>query len=153
LLDSDGYTSGASRSERSDNATTSAQRSFLRRDVGSKRNELYIYRVEYETLETVVTNVSQATPMAEKDLQAHVELLLRSLGWMYYHTHDSRRSVSGFPDLVALRGRRMVVIELKSQGGKATPEQRQWLKAFAETGVDAYIVYGDAIDELATLLA
>lgn len=47
----------------------------------------------------------------------------------------------------------MVVLELKRQGGKVTPEQREWLSAFAETGVDAYIVYGDALDELATLLA
>ena len=96
---------------------------------------------------------TQAIPIPERQLQAHVELMLRSLGWMYYHTHDSRRSVSGFPDLVALRGRRMVVLELKRDGASATPEQRQWLRAFAETGVEAYIVYGDALDELATLLA
>lgn len=39
-------------------------------------------------------------------------------GWLVYHTHDSRRSAEGFPDLVMLRLSRMVVAELKTPTAK-----------------------------------
>jgi len=77
--------------------------------------------------------------MRERVLQAHVERLLRVCGWRYYHTHDSRRSVAGFPDLVALRPPRFVVIELKSARGKLTAEQDAWLAAFQRLGAEVYV--------------
>ncbi len=39
----------------------------------------------------------------EKPFQAQVVELARLSGWLTYHTHDSRRSQSGFPDLVLVR--------------------------------------------------
>lgn len=53
-------------------------------------------------------------------------------GWLVYHTHDSRRSAEGFPDLVMLRLSRMVVAELKTPTGKVTPAQAVWLEAFRD---------------------
>jgi hypothetical protein len=47
-----------------------------------------------------------------------------------YHTLDSRGSQPGFPDVLALKGPRLVVAELKSEHGKLTPEQARWLAAF-----------------------
>jgi hypothetical protein len=47
--------------------------------------------------------------------------------WESYHTHDSRRSDPGFPDLVLVRGGRIVFAELKLTGKKPTPEQYRWL--------------------------
>ncbi len=46
----------------------------------------------------------------------------------------------GFPDLVLVRGSRLILAELKSDKGKVSDDQELWLKAFAqvcvvETGV------------------
>ena len=57
--------------------------------------------------------------------------LAKTCGWRVYHTHDSRRSEEGFPDLVMVRVRegiaRLVFAELKSEKGATTPEQQAWL--------------------------
>lgn len=68
---------------------------------------------------------------SEAVLQAHVLHLAALGGWRAYHTHDSRRSHRGFPDLVLVRpgvpGPQLVFAELKSSTGRATPEQTEWL--------------------------
>lgn len=68
----------------------------------------------------------------ERAFQRVVEQLLTLHGWRYYHTHDSRRSIPGFPDIVALRGHRLLALELKTRRGRATADQLAWLVAFAE---------------------
>lgn len=70
--------------------------------------------------------------ISEKEFQSQVIQLAKLLGWLVYHTHDSRRSVAGFPDLILLRNGRLVVIELKVGKNRATPEQVVWLEAFAK---------------------
>jgi hypothetical protein len=63
-------------------------------------------------------------------------------GWkLRYHTHDSRRSAEGFPDLVLIHEKlgRIAVVELKSEKGRVPPEQVRWIKAFRAAGVPAYI--------------
>lgn len=80
-----------------------------------------------------------AAGMKERDLQDKVVRLARSLGWLTYHTHDSRRSEPGFPDLVLLhpaRGR-LLWRELKTEKGRATPAQKVWLAALSAVGMDA----------------
>jgi len=67
--------------------------------------------------------------LSEKHFQAQVVELARLSGWLCYHTHDSRRSVAGFPDLVMVRAPRVVFAELKSQAGRIRPGQGQWLEA------------------------
>ncbi len=50
-------------------------------------------------------------------------------GWMYYHTHDSRRSPVGFPDLVLIKSERPVLyLELKTETGRVAPAQQRWLE-------------------------
>ena len=68
-----------------------------------------------------------AASLHEDDLQAHIVRTARMLGWMVYHTFDSRRSAEGFPDLVMVRDGRLIFAELKSQKGKRRPEQGDWL--------------------------
>lgn len=75
------------------------------------------------------------TAVTEKRWQAQVVELLKACGWAVYHTYDSRRSPAGFPDIVAIRGRRLLALELKTLAGEATPEQLAWLRAFE--GVEA----------------
>ena len=41
--------------------------------------------------------------LTEAQLQEMVVARSKALGWLVYHTYDSRRSASGFPDLVLAR--------------------------------------------------
>lgn len=76
--------------------------------------------------------------MSERELQASVIELAQLQGWLTYHTFDSRRSAPGFPDVVAVRGFRLLAIELKSHRGQVTHDQRRWLNALAGAGTETY---------------
>ena len=82
-----------------------------------------------------------AKSMSEATLQTNVEQIAREFGWLFYHTHDSRRSQAGFPDVVFLHPKtgRLIVRELKDMRRKPTAEQEKWLAAFTVAGVDAGI--------------
>lgn len=69
-----------------------------------------------------------ASGISEKQFQAQVLQLARLTGWLCYHTHDSRRSAPGFPDLVLIRPPAIIFAELKSAAGKLRPEQKVWLE-------------------------
>jgi len=80
---------------------------------------------------------AQALAMTEKDLLEQCRSAAKVLGLLVYHTHDSRRSEPGFPDLV-IAGRRGVLIrELKTERGRVTLAQFTWLDALITAGVDA----------------
>ena len=59
-----------------------------------------------------------AQDLTEKQFMTAVVEMARMLGWLVYHTHDSRRSEAGFPDIVAVRRERVVFIELKTEKGE-----------------------------------
>src|SRR5215831_3995722 len=71
--------------------------------------------------------------LAEAGLLEHIRALARRHGWLCYHTHDSRRSEPGFPDLVLCRppsahgAGRLIFAELKNAYAKMTMEQQHWL--------------------------
>ena len=73
----------------------------------------------------------------EDAFQAQIIKLATLYGWKAYHTHDSRRSQEGFPDLILIRRTRMIVSELKTQEHTTTAEQRAWLGMFI--GVGEYV--------------
>lgn len=97
-----------------------------------------------------------ATPLAEvleKDWQRTVVDLARQLGWTrIYHTHDSRRSTHGFPDLVLVRDR-VIYLELKRETTRPTSEQVAWLRALRAAGAEAYIARPRDLEDLAAVLA
>lgn len=64
--------------------------------------------------------------MTEDELLAAVRQMATTFHWACYHTHDSRRSEAGFPDLVLCRPPRLVLVELKTQAGSATRDQIAW---------------------------
>ena len=63
----------------------------------------------------------------EADFQAAVIELAELQGWRVYHTHDSRGSQPGFPDLTMVRRQRLIFAELKCEDGYPTDEQTAWL--------------------------
>lgn len=80
--------------------------------------------------------------------QATVVDLARDRGWWAYHTHDSRRSAAGFPDLVLVR-ERVVFAELKRRGEKLRPSQVMVLGLLRSAGAEAYAWWPD--DEAAAV--
>lgn len=90
------------------------------------------------TISTEQYREQQAAAMSERALQDRVLGLARVAGYaLAYHTHDSRRSQPGFPDLVLINptDQRIVVAELKAARGRVTAAQQQWLDGFAAVEV------------------
>ena len=60
---------------------------------------------------------------------------------LVYHTHDSRRSAPGFPDLVlAHPDGRLIFAELKRDGQYPKTEQRLWLSALSRVAEENPLV-------------
>jgi hypothetical protein len=83
-------------------------------------------------------DVKVARDMSEATLQQNVEQMMGVFGWLSYHTHDSRRSNAGFPDLVAVRGHRLIFAELKAETGKYRPGQQEWLDALRRVQLEDF---------------
>lgn len=75
----------------------------------------------------------------EKAFQAKVVKLAKEWDWECYHTFDSRRSESGFPDLVLAHDARRLLLfrELKTETGTVTAAQKRWLNILRRAGADA----------------
>mgnify|MGYP000998023045 CR=1 FL=1 len=78
-----------------------------------------------------------AETVSEKAFMAEVVKLAKREGWRVYHTHDSRKSEAGFPDLVLVR-ERIIYAELKTATGRLTAAQSNWLEAIRDTGTSAF---------------
>jgi predicted GNAT family acetyltransferase len=74
--------------------------------------------------------LADASMTTEAAFQVRVIALLTAHGYACYHTHDARRSEPGFPDLIAIRGSRLLAIELKVGRYQLTTAQREWLRRF-----------------------
>ena len=93
--------------------------------------------------------------LLEPAFQAQVIGLLRVYRWsLIYHAPDgghapgaSGRRVAGgqipegrgFPDLLAVKGERLLVAELKTNTGRLRPGQQDWLHGFHRAGAEAYL--------------
>ena len=88
--------------------------------------------------------------MTEKAFQALVTDWARLRKWKYYHTHDSRRSPAGFPDLVLARSidSRIVYAELKSEKGVLSTDQEEWVDLLKICGQEIYVWRPSDWDEI-----
>jgi|SRR5215831_11530647 len=91
--------------------------------------------------------------LSEQEWFEQVRSLLDLYGWRWQHQYDSRRSNAGFPDIVAIKGSRLVVLELKAERGRVTAEQRAWLADFAAVGAETAVLRPSSRAELARSLA
>lgn len=90
------------------------------------------------TVTSAAMRAQLAADMTEAVLQAQVVAVARTLGWRVYHTHDSRRSHPGFPDLVLVHTLHGILWrELKTMKGRVTAAQRAWLNDLVEAGENA----------------
>ena len=76
----------------------------------------------------------------EADFQQAVLDLAQLAGWRVYHTYDSRRSNPGFPDLVLVKPPMVLFVELKTDKGRLTAEQQEWIEDLMRcTEVEAHV--------------
>jgi hypothetical protein len=80
-------------------------------------------------------------PLSEKEFTKQVLNLAKLCGWRSAHFRAAwtrsgkmvtpvQGDAKGFPDLVLVKGERMIVAELKVGRNKPSPEQIDWLAAF-----------------------
>ena len=84
------------------------------------------------------------------------------LGWKRAHfrpartAHGWRTPVAadgaGFPDLILVRGDRLLAAELKTESGTLTPAQSEWLEALAAAGMETFVWRPDDWDAIAKVL-
>ncbi len=79
-------------------------------------------------------------PLTETDFQRVLVKTLSALGWAHMHVRRSigkgkrwttATSAVGWPDLLAVRGDWMIVVEVKSDTGEFREGQLEWLERFA----------------------
>jgi hypothetical protein len=91
-----------------------------------------------------------AAAVPEAAFTQHVLQEAKRLGWRTAHFRpaqnargDWRTPVAGdgkgFPDLVLLKGDRVVIAELKAVGKYPEPAQRAWLDAWRAAGVEVHV--------------
>ena len=82
--------------------------------------------------------------ISEKDFSNQVRDLAKVLGWMFYRTWNSIHSPAGFPDCVFVRNGTVIFAELKSEKGKLSEAQKEWIEALNKVasvslGVQVYV--------------
>ncbi len=76
----------------------------------------------------------------EKQFTQQVLDAARYLGWLCYHTYDSRKSEPGFPDIVATHAcYGTFYAELKTHRGKVSDAQQLWIDRLREGGERVFL--------------
>ena len=77
---------------------------------------------------------------AEKDFLQNVVNLATLNGWLSFHDYDSRFNKKGYPDLTLVRPPRVIFAELKSEKGRVSVYQQNWIDNLKECpGVEMYV--------------
>ena len=85
-------------------------------------------------------------------LDAQGRPLAKLYGWLHFHDYDSRHSVPGYPDLTLVRGERLIYAELKTERGRLTEAQRDWLERLGRTCAETYVWRPSDLPVIAAIL-
>jgi hypothetical protein len=102
-----------------------------------------------------VTRLAHPAKIAitERQWLRQVVDLAKMLGWRPYHTQLSKWSEAGWPDLALCKPPRLLLVELKSDRGKLTAAQREWLTMLAGcSGVEVYLWRPSDLDQAVGVL-
>jgi hypothetical protein len=86
-----------------------------------------------------VTMPAAAAVMSEEELMTRVGRLCRDLRLLAYHTHDSRKSPPGYPDWHIVGHGKSIFRECKTEHGRITKDQDQWISRLREAGYDVEV--------------
>jgi VRR-NUC domain len=88
-----------------------------------------------------MSTVTALPPTNEAAFASAVLALLHLHGWRTYRTWLSVHSPAGFPDVVACHPERgLVFLELKSDTGRLTHAQADWLNALELAGARCHVL-------------
>ena len=100
--------------------------------------------------------------ISEREFQREVTELLTLLSWRWCHFRTAigyhgryqtpLDGYTGWVDIVAVKDRRVVFIELKSAKGKVTPAQQEWLDALRAAGQEVYVWRPEDWPQMAEIL-
>ena len=99
---------------------------------------------------------------SERDFQREVIKIAESLGWYVNHALPGKGrnkhltlfiGKRGFPDLVLCRPPRLIFVELKSETGKVSTDQQEWLKALRACGVEVYVWRPSELERITGILS
>jgi hypothetical protein len=100
--------------------------------------------------------------LTEAQFLGQVLQLCTLMGWKTLHIRPGRTASGwrtclqgsgvGFPDILALKGPRLLVAELKTGQAKPTVEQAGWLGAFADVGAEVHCWHPDDWDQIERVL-
>jgi hypothetical protein len=106
--------------------------------------------------------VDLATFATEEQFQRTVEDYARLMKWRIAHFRPARTATGwktavsgdgrGFPDLVLVRGKRVVYIELKSEKGRLSADQAAWITALQGAKQECYVFHPSDWGELSEVL-
>lgn len=94
---------------------------------------------------------------SEEDIQRAFTEALSIRGWRWTHfrpakTRKGPRTAlsgnAGFVDVVAVRGRRALFVEAKSETGTLTSEQERWAEALTKAGLTHRVLRPSNLNEL-----
>ena len=92
--------------------------------------------------------------VTERDLREQVRDLCKLFGWAMYFSWTSIHSPQGFPDLVLAHPgkKRIIFAELKSEKGKLTEYQEQWLDILRQCRQEVYVWRPQDIENIVGIL-
>jgi hypothetical protein len=99
---------------------------------------------------------------SEREFQREVVQRAKSLGWFIFHALPGQGrnkhltlfiGKRGFPDLVLCRPPRLLFVELKSEKGKVSNDQREWLDALRACGVEVYVWRPSELERITAILS
>ena len=100
--------------------------------------------------------------LSEAEFQSQVTHLAETLGWDWMHVVTTGKGrhfpirgtiTAGWPDLVLIKGHRIIYAELKRQNQALDPMQRQVMEKIARTGAECYVWRPSGFAELTELLS
>ena len=89
--------------------------------------------------------------ISEKAFRQQVIDLAKIFGYKCYFSWTSIHSPRGFPDLVLCKDR-VVFAELKTEIGKTSPYQDEWIDALTRAGQEVYLWRPSQIEQIAEIL-
>jgi hypothetical protein len=98
--------------------------------------------------------MSKGIAVTEGDLREQIRDLCKIFSWKFYFTWTSIHSPRGIPDLILCKPPRLIFAELKTEKGKVSPHQQEWIDLLSECGgnVECYVWRPSDIEEIARLL-
>ncbi len=92
--------------------------------------------------------------ITEADFLRQIRDLARITGWATFHPFLSRWSEGGWPDVALCRPPRLLLVELKSDSGKLSPDQERWAEMLrACPGVEYAVWRPSDLNAIAKALA